>query len=641
MSGFLLKPNSLKGAGLQRKFYQGVSLTQNIEDHASAPLYPLNATHPHPKYQDQKRLIIKSMPDPELRKKFTHIQNQLQLLGSNRNPLDYIKVADLTCPCDNKILYEQIFGDPIDQQDEVMAYKSCKHTIYAAAKRQMKAAPTPDPKIADEFIQYAIKIIEEEMGDALTDFGYSYQQWYHHLEAKKQHDMDLVSRYNQHDITLTDAEIRRVEQMNYEGICKVELQETNGKPRMVCSIPLMTKHTMGPVTWALEELASKHLRGYCGGKNLEQMGDEINKWAALGFTKVVGGDGSAFDNCQDVTLKEVDRYLYRRIRDKIHHTSIEKFDEISQEIYKTMDVVYTDKDTKQQKVLFTYSILGTVFSGDADTTLCNTMRMALYNRFVNDKAGLIYGEDYVCFAKGDDFYCLYKPYVQDDFIKTAYYKYFLPANPDPSKPDTRVFGLGQVLKMLDFGDLSTLNFCSLRSWFIGPDKIILTRDPKKFFKLSKYSRKTKTLTPQKYAQYLLQQALCLNQVYKGIKIFDTMAEMYTKKARQVLIIYNCADQYKSVYQKAVNFVAKDSRQLTSKYQQEETSTYKILNFVKERETCYKIFGSYWETMKMLEEQADYSKLSPEQLQLVNQQIEAEFSSEELKSVLGYKNFDEH
>lgn len=619
-----------------RRFFQGVSVTPNIEAHAGAPLYPLDAYHPHPEFKDYKRLTIDAIQDPELRTKFHNLRQMLESQGNHENPLNYIKVKDLTCPCDNKILYEQLFGDAIDQVDEVMAYKSCKHTIYAAAKRQMKAAPTPANDVADEFIRYAKNIIEEEIGEYLDNFGYSYNQWYHHLEAKKQHDMDLVARYDAHDTTLTEAEKRRVEQMNYEGICKIELQETNGKPRMVCSIPLRTKYVMGPVTWALEEIAAKYLKGYCGGKNLGEMTKEINEWASKGFTKVVQGDGSSFDNTQDIVLKGLDRYLYKRVDDKIYHCAREDFQKISQQYYKTMDVVYTDKDTKQQKVLFTYSILGSVFSGDADTTLCNTMRMALYNRFVNDKAGLKWAEDYVCFAKGDDFYVLYKPYVEDDFIKKAYYRYFLPANPEPDKPDTRQYGLGQVLKMLEFGDLSSLAFCSLRAWFIEPEKIILTRNPKKFFGLNKYARKTKTLPPAKLAEYLLQQAIGLS-IYKNIKIFDTMAQAYEQKARQVLKQYNAKISITEIK----NRIAKHNADLQRKQQSEYHSysnTFQKLYDIKERERCYKIFGSYWETMKALEEQADYASfLTPQQYALINQQIEAEFSSEELKSVLGYKN----
>ena len=617
--------------------YEGVSLTDNIEKHAGAPLYELDAKHPHPLYKDKSRLIIDEIFDEELLKLFNKHKKELEQIGSKQNPLDLIKVKDLTCPCDHKLLYEQIFGDPIDQVDEVMAYKSCKHTIYAAAKRQMKAAATPNPKVADEFLAYAKSKIDEELGEYLKDFGYSFQQWYNHLELKKQNDMDLVIRYLNGDQNLTKSQLRTVLQENYEGICKVELQETNGKPRMVCSIPKLTKYVMGPITWALEEIAEKHFNGYCGGKNLGEMAKEINAWASKGFTKVVQGDGHAFDNSQDITLKRVDQYLYSRIREKVYHVDTEIFDKIYQQEYKIMDVVYTDKDSKQQKNLFRYKILGSVFSGDADTTLCNTMRMALYNRFVNDKAGLKWGKDYVCFAKGDDFYCLYQPEIRDDFIKANYYKYFLPENPNPKKPDTRVYGLGQILKMLEFGELKDLAFCSLRAWYKAPNQIILTRNPKKFYGLSKYARKTKNLPPHKLAQYLLQQAIALDESYKGIKIFDTMAEMYRTKAKSILS-YCPNHKYEDIKNKAKLAMIKDSRRPCSPYTYKENDEFKNLLYnIKERRKYYKVMGSYWETMKRIEEQTDYSNLSPHELELINQQIEAEFSSEELKSVLGHKN----
>lgn len=90
------------------------------------------------------------------------------------HPFDLIKVADIQkCHCyhESRPLYEQLFGDYADAENEVMAYNSCKHTIYAAAKRQMKAAPTPDPAIADDFLQYAKEKIDEEVGEDLTHFG--------------------------------------------------------------------------------------------------------------------------------------------------------------------------------------------------------------------------------------------------------------------------------------------------------------------------------------------------------------------------------------------------------------------------------------------------------------------------------------
>lgn len=625
--------------------YEGVSVTKNIEEHASAPLYPLKLKHPHPSYHQLDRLIIRNIYDPELRalyKKYDKEHDGVIIGGQEyqKNPLDYIRVADLTCPCDDKILYEQIFGDPEDQPNEVMAYKSCKHTIYAAAKRQMKAAPTPEPAVADDFYQYSKTVIEAEIGEELNAFGYSYQDWYHHLNYKKQKDMDIISKYNVGE-PLTSIEMRRFNQMNYEGICKVELQTIKGKPRMVCSIPLQTKYIMGPVCWHLEEIMAKKFKGYCGGKNLDQMAKMINEYIDQGFTKVVEGDGSAFDNTQDITLKRVDHYLYQRVANKVYHVSKEKFLQVATEPYKTMDVVYTDKHSRKQKVLFTYSLLGSVFSGDADTTLCNTLRMALYNRYVNDKAGLKYGIDYIVFSKGDDFTVMYKQYITDEQIHNLYYKYFLPANPDPSQPDTRIYGLGQVLKMLDIGGPETIKFCSLRAWIIDQHQhIMLTRDPAKFSTLCKYSRKTKVYNVIQKAAYLIEQALALEQSYKGLEYFDAMAHAYIQKAHEILA-KAASNKYELAYLKQqteirVGKTIKDRRSVTSEYENNETQDFQTINDVWHREQQIKIQDNYWETMKRVLKRIDH-KYSKQELELANKGINAEFNKTELLRTLGMIN----
>lgn len=612
-------------------------MSDNIEKHAAAPLYPPTSKHPHPEYKDKLRLKITRMSREmrELQQTFSQVAEM-----EGKHWLDYVKVRDLQCECPNKALYEKILDLNTPSKSEVMAYNSCKHTIFAAAKRQMKAAPTPDPKVADEFLAYAKAKINKEVGEQLKHFGYSYQQWYHHLERPKQIDMDRVAIYLKGDRTkLSPEEIKMIEAKNYEGICKVELQAVNGKPRMVCSIPKLTKYVMGPVCWKLEEIFSKHFKGYCGGKNLKQMSHSINELIDQGFTKVVEGDGSAFDNTQDITLKRVDHYIYESIEHAIHHCDKTLFHEITHQPYKTMDVNYIDAKSKKKKTLLTYSILGSVFSGDADTTLCNTTRMALYNRFVNDKAGLVYGRDYVCFSKGDDFTVLYKPYITNEMIHAIYYKYFLKASPSPDIADTRVYGLGQVLKMLDIGGPETIKFCSLRAWYIDDSHIILTRDPAKFYDLAKYSRKIKTLTPIKRAAYLRMLAIALRADYSKIHIFEAMASAYDYMAERIEKIHKIdtkSKAYKNKIRAAQQYFVKAERLTTSPHNENETPTYQLLYDVAYREENIKIIGGYWETMKKIERTAFYH-LTTEQYILINQQIEAEFSTEELKSMMGLKH----
>jgi hypothetical protein len=262
---------------------------------------------------------------------------------------------------------------------------------------------------------------------------------------------------------------------------------------------------------------------------------------------VVEGDGSAFDNTQDVLLKELDRYIYQKVADSVYHTEMASswkklFLYFSQSYYKTMNIEYIDQDSKKKKTMMTYSILGTVFSGDCDTTLANTIRMALYNRYVMDKAGFNYGQNYVAFSKGDDFTVMFNPtLITDKQVEQAYWKYFLPKPSGSYKIyDDRIYGIGQICKFLEFGQPNTIKFCSLRAWYINKQctKIRLTRDPKKFLTLARFSRKMKSMTlPQKII-YLQDLANALQASYKGLTYFDTMAYIYCLRAKAIWTDYN-------------------------------------------------------------------------------------------------------
>lgn len=622
--------------GEYRNFIQSYHKGETIEKHAGAPI--TNRLHPHQNYKHLNRLSIE-IYDKQLQDLWcTKVKNRN---GKNVLHVDYekinkMKISDYKCRCDNKIACEKILQPLIEDHDTII-YKTCPHTVIAAAKRQMKNAPIPDPCVADDFINFSKEIIEKEMGEYLTNFGYSFDQWYNHLNLPKQKKMDIIHQiYHANTMPdITPNQYRKIIRQRYEGIGKVEIQPTDGKPRMVCSIPDKTKYIMGPICWKLEELFQDHFNGYCGGKNLDEMGDMINKYIDQGFTKVVEGDGSAFDNTQDVTLKEIDRYIYRRVKDKVYHVPQKDFVHESQKLTKTMDITILDPLTKQKKTLFTYTILGSVFSGDADTTLCNTIRMALYNRYVNERAGFKYGTDYVVFSKGDDFTVMYKNHIPNKKIEQAYYRYFLKSNPDPSQPDDRVYGLGQVLKFLDIGGPEIIKFCSLRAWYKDEAHIYLTRDPKKFLKESKYSRKTKTMTPYQRYQYLLDQADALHKQYRGIVYFEEMAKIYEQHAE--IIKQHIGKDFNKLKQQY------DNRQLKTEAKQERNSR-KTIQFdylyakyynTQGRKTFIKIQESYWETMQRIEK-AHNKTLTLEEAEYVNKQIRMEYSEHYLKALLGLK-----
>lgn len=612
--------------------YEGTTLCTNLLKHANAPTIPTEK-HPNPKYP-YPRIKITTY-DPQLADlcttKQAHRKTRKRLTMSQI--ISAISPEEICCRCPHKYKFTKILETDVPAQDEAMVWTACRHTTFAAAKRQMKAAPTPDPKVADEFVEHSIKIIERELGPQLTHFKYSVKDWYNHLNSKKQQDLaPALLYYSGHPEQVKARDLRNIRNKHYTGILKEEIQPPDGKPRMVCAIPQSTKYIMGPVTWQMEEDFAKNLQGYCGGKNLDEMADDINALLDQGFTKVVEGDGSAFDNTQDVSLKEVDRYIYRRVAPQIYHVDRTEFLDRTQALYKTMDIEYVDG--KKKRPLLQYTILGTVFSGDCDTTLMNTTRMVLYNRFVNDKAGLVFGKDYVCFAKGDDFTVMYKPYISNQFITEAYYRYFLPANPDPSQPDTRIYGLGQVLKMLEFGDASILKFCSLRAWFTDPAEhhIYLTRDPAKLFTLSKFSRKAKLKSMTYVHDYLRAQAQALRANYKNIRLFETAAQLYDAQAQFIRTQYPRAP-YNVYTAQLLTILRTNQRSMNVESPLDfDAMQQEYADRVQHRQQQIKIQENYWQTMQLIEKR-HVKELTQEQADHISLQLESEFMTEYLKSMI--------
>lgn len=555
-----------------------------------------------------------------------------------------IKVQDIVDKQSQKTAFMKILGSPYDFKQRVMMYGKNKQTLFAAFKRQVKTAPMPDETVTKDFINHSLNIIEKEMGQQLNDFGYDVSQWYNHLSRAKQSQINNIYNYYFHPERFQELDIKQQNETlsdHYTAIVKMEIQDLDGKPRMVCSIPQKTKFIMGPVTWQLEEIASKYLNGYCGGLNLNEIRDKLNNYLDEGFVKIVEGDGSAFDNTQDVTLKEIDRYIYRRVKNKVYHVPKKDFIKTANSYYKIMDINYLDTKYRKVKTLATEYVLGTVFSGDCDTTLMNTIRMVMYNRFVNDKAGLRYGVDYIVLAKGDDFSVLYKNYVTDEMIDNIYYKYFLPKSSGPDEiTDKRQFGIGQILKFLDKGDCTTFKFCSLRSYRVDrlKDKITLIRDPSKLYNKALYSIKYKNYSVKQKYMYHIQQAISYITNYGGIEIFEIMAKNHYENAEKIKQTHNLKLNKKQVI---IHEKMKEQMKLKNKITLDEIEftdnsfVNKILYFlfdIKKRDKYINFYTDYWTQVSKVEKERKENN-SILELEYINEQINREFDTEELKSLL--------
>jgi hypothetical protein len=562
---------------------------------------------------------------------YLNIENLPPPIKDLLHTINNVKVADIQDNCPKKIAACKILGNFSDKTKPIV-FGNNKNTLFAATKRAVKMSPIPDEQVAHDFVNHSLKLIEEDIGEYLNHFGYSYQQWYEHLPAKKQKLIEPIFLYYNKpeifNIKYSYQEQYRILDEAYEAICKAELQPEDGKPRMVCSIPQKYKYAMGPITWKLEEICSKYLRGYCGNKNLTQMQDLINNYRKQGFTKVVEGDGSAFDNTQDIYLKSIDRYIYQRIADKVYHIPKDEFIRISQAYYKKMNVKYQTK-RKKLTTFITYYTLGSVFSGDCDTTLCNTIRMAMYNRYVNDKAGLVYGKDYVVFSKGDDFSVLYKPYVKDEIIDNLYYKYFL-KNDKSLNPDNRQYGIGQICKFLDIGGLNSFKFCSLRSWYKNLNgDVYLTRDPAKLYTLGKYSIKYKKYNLQQQLQYHFDLMLSYLINYKGITIFHNMAAAHAKQLKSV---YQQIITKRQLLPRVKTYLHQDSQEklIRMHIEPEDIIFGNYIKFydITPNENFYRIDDNYWDTIKRITQSHTIDdELTQEEQEFVNEQINNEFDSD--------------
>jgi hypothetical protein len=191
--------------------------------------------------------------------------------------------------------------------------------------------------------------------------------------------------------------------------------------------------------------------------------------------------------------------------------------------------------------------------------------------------------------------------------------------------------------MLNIGPPNTISFCSLQAWYtdISSNRIILTRDIKKFDNLSLYSRKIKTLRGTARRDYYIQQAIATLSTYAGLGIFELLAKGYLYAALQLKI----GDEEE--FKHAVTVNAELIRDMKMKIK-----TFTVLDFgddtlrtlynTQPRYQSYKIIGNYWDTMKKLQE--NYTqKLSTQQLQYINEQTDAVLDFHYYKSRMGLNN----
>lgn len=448
---------------------------------------------------------------------------------AHRYVLATTKIEEIPCTCrgDDEIALQQILHVG-SNTPEVICYNSCDRTLFAAFKRQMMRVYEPDPQIAEEFQHYSENYFSKFVEPVLRTFDYSYSEWFNKQPRHKQDDL-VRSR----DKINADGYPKNVE---YGLFCKREKQEAGGKNRAIANIEPVIKYIMGPVCWALEDVAGKFFPGYCGGKSWDDLENLFEQYYREGYHYVLQGDGSAFDTCQHYELKVIDRLIYNYLSQNklIHHVDPDQFGRIACAKLRELNAKTFSKEGV--KALGSATIRGTVFSGASDTTLMNTLRMALYNMFTLERAGLKYGEDFKLLAKGDDFIVFSRtPQWQGEEFLHLYQRIWKP-KPNHAKTNFRdnKGALGMILKFLNVGDYDTIDFCSVTCIpYEDHTKFKLARKPNRMDPLAHFSRVALKMTQPQLKQYLIDQAYALEVSHGNMPFYRDYAVALRKTARKI------------------------------------------------------------------------------------------------------------
>jgi hypothetical protein len=433
--------------------------------------------------------------------------------------------------------------------EKPIIYTNCANTMYTSMKRMTIKTVIPDPKMLERFIKWAQKIIDDEMD--LDNFQYSLETWMNHLNQEKQDEMKpYLTVFNKQlyklddgeiwDCSVTDEKIIKAMKQkqkwittppNYNVIVKAEKQLYDGedppKTRCVSASEGIIKYVKGPPIYALEQHAAKKLKGYCGGKNWPELCKWLDKCEQKGLTATIQIDGSGFDNTQHAALKQgIDSYIYRKIRDKIDHIPVVYWDAMCNHQASTLTGSYWEEGCRH--TIGICEIIGNTFSGDPDTTFGNTVRMALYQRFVVEELAKIPKDNYEVIAKGDDGETCCEP-SQIELIVEKLHEVF--ATKEQAKKHI-THGLGQIAKFIKIGDLEDTDFCSTQV-FRSSNGYKMTRQFRRALKLDSYSVKAKTLTIAQFVRFLQDMQLSAETWCKDLPIWRAHYKRMTLWAQKL------------------------------------------------------------------------------------------------------------
>lgn len=480
----------------------------------------------HEQLRKAKELIMPMMLEgyikkPEKNRDLSKYFNRLYVRHlASVEVLKETSIAEVPCTCAHPGRHNIREILPTGENDKpVICYNSCLRTLFAASKRQLKRVFPPDKEELNRFTKWVDKVFKQEIEPLLTDFDYSYSEWFNHLPANKQKLMKQVRMMHKAGVPFPEI-------VAYTMFCKQELQFEGGKNRAICGISDEVQYVIGPVCWALEKVATK-IRGYCGGASYEDLERNFREYARIkGFEYVLQGDGSGFDLSQHSELKHIDRLIYSTVADKVWHVPKSLFLKYANAEYKQFSSKYYED--KKAKTMMKAVIKGTVFSGSSDTTLMNTIRQALYVRYTMERAGLKWETDFLVKAKGDDFMVF--THYNDKNYEKMFFDVWSPKEKKPLETDYNPYGLGIILKFLTVGHFDSIDFCSTVAIPNGHQSWKLARMPHRMNPLAHYTRRGLRYNDLTMAQYLEDLAVSLEQSCKGMPFYQSYIDAYRARA---------------------------------------------------------------------------------------------------------------
>lgn len=408
------------------------------------------------------------------------------------NKEDYLKLrCDKKCPGLKKII------PVIQQANPILIYHDCIANNYSSMRRDCIGLPKPEEKLLKRFEIFTEKIFDKEIKPLLQEFEYSMNAYYNHLDVKQQSNLMKVDK-------------NKLQRRHYGNFCKLEKQEVtsitkNPKNRNIASPNEEYKYVMGPVVYRLEQIFKKKFKGYSSGRSWSERETVLNQRRLRGLTKLVQGDGSGFDRTQYAALKRYcEMRIYKYLAEAGHIYHVDEATFLAQALCETITFNVQQMGKNGKYVEFTklgkVTKTGTVQSGNCDTTFGNTLRMAMYNRFIMEELLLLNDWQYDLDCAGDDFATHVIPTISDNEIRWAYYTAFRPQI--KGEDHTINHGLGQILKYLKIGSIETSDFCSTETfWSEHLQSYKIIRKIDRFMTLTAWSRKCLQLSKKDQLAY--------------------------------------------------------------------------------------------------------------------------------------------